>query len=372
MSDPLLDQLGDLAGHQREGRTIRALIETDLTPERRAALDHTAMVLLRRGVAESGHAAAATERLERHGCEVAAIRLFRMTPALFDHLYRIRAVLFGDNWWVHHRIVDGHPVAGLLLRGDPGGFESLSLRLNAAKGASSPAAVDDSGLRAALGRPTSFHPLIHLAATSSAVVYESVMFDWSEVLGVLDGDSRPARAELLLPCLDVASERFSTVHALARRVAWCAAGIIVAQAPELGDLAERIRSTLAHPTSAAGFGPARDDHLAAALAVRDDLAELVERAHRATVEAVGELPVRSSSGVVRDAFAPSRLALAMEHLLGLVECPGWEVEATLNRLVDHGIALRDDHRHWLLAGLRNDLNPHAVFGGLRQYPLPDA
>lgn len=370
MTDALLAELGDLAEHRLEGRTLRERIETDLTPSRRDALDRLAMVVLRRGVAEAGHARAAVDELEQLGCRVVAARLVRMTPAIFDHLYRIRAVLFGDNWWVHHRIVDGHPVAVLLLTGDPGDHESLSLRLNAVKGASSPAA-GSAGLRTRLGRPTSFHPVVHFAATSASVLYEAVVYEWRELLAALDGEATGASADLVLPCLDLANERFATVHGLARRVAWCCAGLAMVHASSLEAPAERIRAALEGIESGGSFTEARADHLRSAVAVRDDVADLVVRSHAATVDAIAALSPSAGVWAVRNAIAPRQLAQAVQFLLGLAECDGWHVEALIDGLVDHGIALREDHRHWLLAGLRSDLNPHASFGGVRLYPLAD-
>jgi hypothetical protein len=213
--------------------------------------------------------------------------------------------------------------------------------------------------------------MIHMAADSGSVLYESVAFAWREILDWIDGRLAPCRHDLVLPALSLARAEFATVHGLARRSAWCCAALIEASVPELAEFAGRVCSHLDEADVTDSFGAARQQHVRLASMARDDVFALVDAAREVASRGVAVLPASFDGGSIDRSLAPAELSLALVHLLGLVECPAWDAERLVERLVDHGLALREEHRFWLLAGLRNDLNPNAVWDDVRQFPLPD-
>ena len=368
----------------RDGSSLRSTVAR-LSPAALACLDRTALLMLRPDSFANGSALAILDWLRHdHGLDIVRVAIRRVSQRTFDELYLKELPLIAPGLRLHHRISADAPSAFVLLTGPASQEASLSSRVDALKGATSPSAeTGEDTLRARFGRQSSFHVVAHTAEDAGEALAGAIAaFGQDDVVGLLhslaDGSIEPLDDDTVrLLVGEVAAPPARDVYAVAISVKRRICAELRRLCPHLGGEVDELAELYARVAidEAASFVGHRDAYVAMARFERPVLKRLIAltepgAAGRDTrTEGNDRSSVAARWRALDLARAPAELAYVSWFLSGHERYGRDDGEAIFAVLDEHSIVLSAWERSLVSAGLICDLDPGFSFAGVRTYPL---
>ncbi len=127
------------------------------------------------------------QEFQRRGIYPVKGKVIKLESREIDELYKFVKIRYADSWWVMPKVFRLAPCVPCIVAGDPGEHDTLSHRIRAEIGPTTPAAGTSNHMRYMFKGGNRVFNLIHAGDDPAASLREAlVFFTWEELAEVLD------------------------------------------------------------------------------------------------------------------------------------------------------------------------------------------